>query len=308
MWRLSSPGHERLDTARSLDLNIGGSESNLAIGLARLNRRVAWWSRLPDNALGQHVSQTLRTFGVDTSGIYWQPGARLGTYFIEFGSHPRATQVIYDRANSAASQMQPTDFDWSILQRTRRLHVTGITPALSASCLETVRQAIHEAKQANVAVSFDLNYRAKLWTWDQCRPVLDELASQCPLVIGAVRDARSLLGDNTPVEKLARVLHERWNSATVILTNGETGVTAYDGSTDYNIPAFKVQIVDRVGAGDAFAVGLLSSLMDDKPLADAIRYGHAVAALKMTIPGDIALVSPAEVDRLLSEASADIQR
>ncbi len=310
MWRLSSPGHERLDTVRSLDLQVGGAESNLAIALARLKKRVAWWSRLPENALGQHVAQALRTYGVDVSGVYWQPNARLGTYFIEFGSSPRPTQVVYDRANSAASQMQPSDFDWSILKRTRRLHLTGITPALSASCLETVRHAIREANAANVPVSFDLNYRAKLWTWDQCRPVMDELASMCPLVIGAARDARSLLADDkTPLDELARILHERWQGATVLLTNGEIGVFAYDGTQNYHIPAFtNIQIVDRVGAGDAFAAGLLNALLDGKNLADAIRYGHAVAALKMTIPGDMALVSPTEVERLLSEASADIQR
>lgn len=308
MWRLSPPGHQRLDITRSLDVNIGGSESNLAIALARLGRRVAWWSRLPDNALGRHVAQSIHMHGVDVSGVYWQQNARLGTYFIEFGSPPRATQVIYDRANSAASQMQPEDFDWSLLRQTRRLHLTGITPALSASCLETMRHAVREARQIGTTLSFDLNYRARLWRWDDCRPVMDEMASQSSLVIGAVRDARSLLADETPVERLARVLYERWNGATVVLTNGEAGAVAFDGHQDYAIPAFRVQIVDRVGAGDAFATGLLDSLLDARPLAEAIRAGHAVAALKMTIPGDLALVTRAEVEGLLAEASHDIQR
>lgn len=125
---------------------------------------------------------------------------------------------------------------------------------------------------------------------------MDELASMCPLVIGAARDARSLLADDkTPLDELARILHERWKGATVLLTNGEIGVFAYDGTQNYHIPAFtKVQIVDRVGAGDAFASGLLNALLDGKNLADAICYGHAVAALKMTISGDMALVSPTE--------------
>jgi 2-dehydro-3-deoxygluconokinase len=309
MWRLSTPGHIRLDRADRLDINVGGAESNLAIGLARLGKKVAWWSRLPDNALGQHVSQTLRTFGVDVSGVYWQKGARLGTYFIEFGSAPRPTQVVYDRANSAASQMQPDDFDWSAFQYPKRLHLTGITPALSRSCLETLRRANAEARAAGMQISFDLNYRAKLWTWDECRPVMDELASQAHIVIGATRDAQSLIGEKISGEPLARRLHERWQGPTVVLTNGAEGASAFDGTDFYHVPSYTgIQVVDRIGAGDAFDVGLLYALLNGKSLAEALRYGHAVAALKMTMPGDMALVSPEEVEALLSQASTDVQR
>lgn len=309
MWRLSSPGYTRLDVTDSLDVNVGGAESNLAIALARLGKRVAWWSRLPTNPLGRHIAQTLRTFGVDTSGIYWQDGARLGTYFIEFGSAPRPTQVVYDRADSAASQMQPDDFDWSIFQRAKRLHLTGITPALSQSCLETVRRAMREARAAGTQISFDLNYRAKLWTWDECRPVMDELASQADLVIGATRDAQSLQNDSIEGEALVRALRQRWGGPTVILTKGSEGTYAYDGSLFHDVPAYTgVQIVDRIGAGDAFAAGLLCALLDGKSLPEAMRYGNAVAALKMTVPGDIALVNREEVEALLAERSSDIQR
>lgn len=310
MWRLSPPGFQRLDTTRSLDVQIGGAESNLAIALSRLGKQVAWWSRLPENPLGQHIAQTLKTFGVDVSGVYWETGARLGTYFIEFGSPPRATQVVYDRANSAASHMQPGDFDWSALERTRRLHLTGITPALSPSCLETVRHAIREATRAAVPVSFDVNYRAKLWTWDQCRPVIDELAGMCALVFTALRDARSLTQKpDANIEALARELHTRWNGAAVILTNGASEAVAFDGENLHSLPAFNVPtIVDRIGAGDSFDAGVLCGLLDGKPLPEAVRYGHAVAAIKMTIPGDIALTNRAEVERLLAEASHDVQR
>jgi 2-dehydro-3-deoxygluconokinase len=310
MWRLSAPGHQRLDVTDSLEVNVGGTESNVAIAMARLGKRVAWWSRLPANPLGRHVAQTLRTFGVDVSGVYWQPDARLGTYFIEFGSAPRPTQVVYDRAGSAASQMQPNDFDWSILQRAKRLHLTGITPALSASCLKTVRHAIKAGRAAGVQVSFDLNYRAKLWTWDKCRPVMDELAAQCDLVIGATRDAQSLVDDDQiSGEPLLRRLHARWQRPTVILTKGSDGAMGFDGSQIYDVPTFgNVQVVDRIGAGDAFDAGLFCALLDGQPLGAAMRYGNAVAALKMTMPGDFALVSRAEVDALLAAGSSDIQR
>ena len=310
MWRLSAPGATRLDVTSSLNVNVGGTESNLAIGLARLGKHVAWWSRLPDNPLGQHVAQVLRTFAVDVSGVYWQADARLGTYFIEFGSPPRPTQVVYDRADSVASQMQPDDFDWSLLRRAKRLHLTGITPALSSSCLETVRRALREGNAANVQVSFDLNYRAKLWTWDECRPVMDELASQCQLVIGATRDAQSLMDDMTLVdEPLLRALHKRWQGATVVLTKGSAGSIAFDGNQVYDVPTVSdVQVVDRIGSGDAFDAGLLCALLDGKPLPDALAYGNATAALKMTMFGDFALVSRTEVDALLAQSSTDVQR
>ena len=303
MWRLSPPGRERLDTTRSLDVNVGGSESNVAIALARLGKRVAWWSRLPDNGPGRHVAATLRMHGVDVSGVCWDNG-RLGTYFVEFGSPPRPTQVIYDRANSSASHMRPEDFDWSVIRHCRWLHLTGITPALSASCLETTRRAVHEARAANVPVSFDLNYRAKLWTPAQAAAVYDELAGCATVVIAAERDVRLMYGANGN----AHDLHERWNGAVVVLTRSADGAIAYDGKTDVEAPGYPVQVVDRVGAGDAFDAGLLCALLDGKPLGEALRWGNAVAALKLTMQGDIAVIHRAEVEHLLAEGSSAIQR
>ncbi len=138
MWRLSPPGRERLENTTTLDIHVGGAESNVAATLARVGKSVAWWARLPDNPAGRQVANTLRAQGVNTSGVRWSEG-RLGTYFVEFGGTPRPTQVIYDRADSTASQMTPDDFDWDMLHGTRWLHLTGITPALRSSCIETIR-------------------------------------------------------------------------------------------------------------------------------------------------------------------------
>ncbi len=303
MWRLSPPGHERLETARTLDIQIGGAESNVAIALARLGKQTAWWSRLPDNGPGHNVAHTLRFHGVDVSGVRWE-GKRLGTYFVEFGSPPRPTQVIYDRADSAASQMRPEDFDWGLLRQSRWLHLTGITPALSENCLETTRRAIHEARAAKIPTSFDLNYRAKLWTPEQAAPVYDELAGRSTVVIAAQRDVRLIYGPTITIQ----ALHKRWNGAVVILTNGVEGSDAYNGKTEFHADAFKVEVVDRVGAGDSFDAGLLCALLDGKPMGEALRWGNALAALKMTLQGDIAVVSKREIEHLLAEGSSLIQR
>ena len=311
MWRLAPAGVERLVTARNLDIQIGGAESNIAIALARLGKRVAWWSRLPRNALAENLLRELRGHGVDVSGVVLDPDedARLGTYFIEFGSSPRPTRVIYDRARSAASNMQPDDFDWAALRHTRRLHLSGITPALSASCQATVRRAVEEARLAGTHVTLDLNYREKLWSWDDCRPVVDDLARKSDLVISAARDARKLLQAQEEAASLAQRLYHRWRRPTVVITQGAQPTVAQDGRQTHYAPAFaEVAPVDRIGAGDAFAAGLHCALLEGTSLPEVLRFGNAVAALKLSMPGDVALVSRAEVDELLASGSGEIQR
>ena len=307
MWRLSPPGQERLEQTNTLDIHIGGAESNLAAALARLGKRVAWWSRLPENPVGRHVANAIRAQQVDVSGVRWGTG-RLGTYFVEFAPAPRATQVIYDRANSAASQMQPDDFDWGLLKQTRWLHLTGITPALSQSCLETVRHAIQEARAAGTAISFDLNYREKLWTAAQAAPILDELAAQCTLVISAKRDIQTVFQISGERETVMRRLHERWNGATVIVTAGSEGASAYAGEAVHHADVFSVPNPIRIGAGDAFDAGLLYALMEGKSLPEALTCGNALAALKLTIPGDIALITRQELETFLLNRSSEIAR
>jgi 2-dehydro-3-deoxygluconokinase len=307
MWRLSPPGQERLEQTNSLNIHIGGAESNLASALARLGKHVMWWSRLPENSLGRHVANMLRSQQVDVSGVRWSAG-RLGTYFVEFAPAPRATQVIYDRANSAASQMQPDDFDWTLLKQARWLHLTGITPALSQSCLATVRRAIQEAKAAGAAISFDLNYREKLWSAAQAASILDELVAQCNLIISAKRDIQTLFQISGERDFVLHTLHKRWNGATVVMTAGGEGTSAYDGQMVYHADVFSVPNPIRIGAGDAFDTGLLYALMESKPMSEALTYGNAVAALKLTIPGDIALITRQELDTFLSHQSTEVAR
>ena len=168
MIRLSPPGFEQIGSAHTLELRIGGSESNTAAALSCLGRKTAWWSKLPDNPLGRRIEADIRRRGVDTSSVIWSDHGRAGVYFIEFGAHPRPHHVTYDRALSAASTLSPEEVDWDILGEAKHLHLTGITCALSNSCAQTVERAVVEAKQRNLTVSFDVNYRAKLWAAPSC--------------------------------------------------------------------------------------------------------------------------------------------
>ncbi len=307
MLRLSPSGVNRLEASTALEMHIGGAESNVAVALARLGRRAMWWSRLPDNPLGKLVADKLRGYGVDTSGIRWVTNARLGTYFVEFGSPPRSTQVIYDRANSAASNMSPDDFDWSLLEAARWVHLTGITPALSDSCHATIQYALEQARQHQVPTSLDINFRARLWSAEQATTTLDPLAQQASYVIIAERDAKTLCGiSGAPAEVTVR-LSDRWHGAKVVLTRGTQGAAGFDGGF-HQAAAFAVANPIQIGAGDAFAAGLIHALLDAQSLSESMRYGCATAALKLTMPGDLALISSSEVEQLLNAGGLGISR
>jgi 2-dehydro-3-deoxygluconokinase len=307
MLRLSPPGLNRLEANSSLEIHIGGAESNVAVALARLGKRVAWWSRLPESPLGKLVAHKLNSYGVDTTGVRWIPQARLGTYFVEFGTTPRPTQVIYDRANSAASGMTPDDFNWSKVAESRWLHLTGITPALSDSCRTTIQHALEQAQQHGTPASLDINYRARLWPPDQAAAILDPLARLASVVIVAERDANTLFKVSGEPGDLTARLRDRWNGAVIVLTQSHAGASGYDG-TLHQVPAIPVPYPIQIGAGDAFAAGLIYALLDARPLAEALRYGCAVAALKLTMPGDLALISLGEVEQLLSAGGGGVAR
>jgi sugar/nucleoside kinase (ribokinase family) len=165
MIRLSPPGFQRVEQTNSLDIQIGGAEYNVACAAARLGLKAAWVSRLPDNPLGRRIANKAREHGVDTSSIVWAKEGRVGIYFLELGAAPRPSSVLYDRAPSAIAQIKPGEVDWKkVLGGAKWFHVSGITPALSDSAAQTTAEAVAVAKSAGVKVSYDLNYRKKLWS------------------------------------------------------------------------------------------------------------------------------------------------
>jgi 2-dehydro-3-deoxygluconokinase len=307
MLRLSPPGSLRLEQATSLDIAFGGTESNVAVALSRLGKRVAWHSRLPENPMGRQVAAALLKQGVNVDSVIWSKDERLGVYFIEYGSPPRGIQVWYDRADSAASKMTPDDLPLELIRSARWLHVTGITAALSESCAATVSAAVDTATERGVKVSLDVNYRAKLWDAATASSVLNPLCEKADVVIIAVRDAHTLWDAPMDAIETARMLQGRWGG-TVIVTRGEAGSVGYDGNDMAQVDAIPVEIIDRIGAGDAFAGGVICGLLDGLTLGGALQFGSAVAALKLTIPGDMALVTHAEVEALLNDPPGALNR
>ncbi len=309
MIRLSVPLGERLETAESLEVRIGGAESNVAVALARLGRRAAWCSVLPQNPLGRRIAGELRWHGVDISPVRWVERGRVGVYFLDTGAPPRPTQVLYDRAGSAIATADPDSIDPSIVEAARLLHLTGITPALSPTCREIARRLVERARQLSVPVCFDVNYRSLLWTPAEAAEVLAPFGHAASVLICGRADAATIWGLDGAAEDVLAGLVERFHTPVTVLTLGDGGALAQTAD-GYRLqaPSVPATLVDRVGAGDAFAAGFLHGYLDGEDIARGLRYGVALAALKLTLQGDLALVTPAELEAVVAGVPRTIVR
>ena len=307
MLRFSVPTGERLDDAQSLDVEIGGAESNVCIALARLSRRCAWVGRLPDHALGNAIVRALRADGVDVQAVRRVPNERLGTYFIEYATQPRAISVIYDRADSAAARMTVADVDWDYLLDTRVLHLTGITAALSDSSYTIVGEAIRRARAAGVLVSFDVNYRAKLWDAPTAGAKLRPLIADADLLLCKSADAALLFDCGGEPHDQMHSLQKLTRAQAICCTFGANGAALLHEDRFIQQPAIAVQIVDRIGSGDAFAAGVLDGWLDND-WEDGLRRGVALAAIALSQHGDRVLTSRAELAAVMAQTGHDIAR
>jgi 2-dehydro-3-deoxygluconokinase len=315
MLRLSVPAGRRLDDTRTLDMELAGAESNVSVALARLDWRVGWVSRMPDHALSNAILRALRSDGVDIAAVKRVPDERLGTYFIEFATPPRSTQVIYDRANSAASRMTSADVEWDYLLDTRVLHLTGITAALSESCYDLLVEAVQRARAAGVTVSFDVNYRARLWSAEIAGEKLRPLIRDADILFCKGTDAAALFGcEGEPPELMMR-LKALTHAAALFCTFGENGASLLYNGEFVTQPALPVQIVDRIGSGDAFAAGVLdgwlsrsTSQTEASAFREGLRRGVALAAIALSQFGDRVLSSRAELNATLAAERLDIAR
>ncbi|MCE9561211.1 MAG: sugar kinase [Planctomycetes bacterium] len=317
MVRLAPPHFQRLEQARSLDIEIGGAEFNTAAGLTRLGRTAGWVSRLPDNPLGKLIANRVREAGVSTDFVQYVPDARCGLYFLEFGASPRPSSILYDRKDSATAGVACGMFDWpKIFTGAKWFHVTGITAALSFGAAEVVDEAMHAAHAANMSVSVDLNYRSKLWTREHASQVMGLLLPMCDVLIASEADAEHLFGiTGNDFTEVAKQLVDKFGVKTVVGTRREADLVwknkfacvGYSAGKTYESAWYEVEIVDRLGAGDALASGLIHGLLDGD-LKKGVDYGAAMGALKHTIPGDIPWINRDEVEAALKGQGLRIKR
>ncbi|MBK8046311.1 MAG: sugar kinase [Anaerolineales bacterium] len=307
MLRLSVPAGRRLETAAQFDVNPGGAEANVVALLARLGWRTSWAGALPASPLGRLVAGSLRSAGVAVDNVVWSATGRMGVYFVEFAASPRPTQVLYDRANSCAAQLTPAQMAWGDLLDTRLLHLTGITPALSASCAEVVLEALDRAHRAGVPVSFDVNYRQALWEPSQAAAVILPMLQGIDLLFCAKRDASQLFACVGRPETMLRDLAGLTQAKTVVLTLGDEGVIAWNGEEYMRAPAVPVESVDRLGAGDALAAGVMHGWLQDD-LQKGLRAGVALAALALSQYGDMVVTTAGELESLLADSKSAVLR
>lgn len=307
MLRYSVPVGERLERAQHLAIHPGGAEANMLGGLSCLGRRCAWISGLPNNPLGRIITNHLHLAKVNTDGVVWFEEGRVGTYYLEFATPPRATQVYYDRANSCAARLEPSQIDWAFLLDTRLLHLTGITPALSASCLALTQEAIARAKAAGIPISFDVNFRGKLWTPRQAAEVIKPMIQDIDLLFCGQGDARLLFGCSGSPQEIIRSMSELSNAKTVVVSVGDEGVMAWDGQTLHHSPAHPVEIIDRLGAGDAMAAGIIHGWLNGD-LVRGLAYGQVMAGLCLSMHGDMVISTRDEVESLLAGSVGSLNR
>ena len=331
MLRLSPPGSERLLQSPVLAAMFGGAEANVAVSLAHWGCESVYVTRLPANPIGEAAIRALRAEGVRTDDIV-RGGERLGIYFAESGASQRPSTVVYDRAHAAISDIDPATLDWRhLLRGASWLHVSGITPALGPKPARCVADALAAARAASVATSLDLNFRRKLWSPAEAQATLRPLLKHVNLVIANEEDLQSALGFDVPgVDvKSGRLNATEYRDVTrrvcelgptqVAITlresvsasdNGWSAILGGSALPDMlQSPRYDIRIVDRIGAGDAFAAGLIYGTATGRSPVDALRFAVAAGALKHTIPGDFNRVSIGEVERLArGDESGRVQR
>jgi 2-dehydro-3-deoxygluconokinase len=268
----------------------------------------AWLSALPDNLLGRRAAREIASHGVDVSGVRWVPGGRMGTFFVELSVPPRPISVIYDRAGSAASAMDAASVEWDVVEGARAVHLTGVTPALSPSCRHLAAEVVGRAGAAGVLVSLDVNYRRMLWEPGECREVVGALARGADLVIATAEDARDVFGLDGRPEDVVAALAAETGARHTVLTVGSAGAHWASGGEQGSHPGYpEAEIVDRIGAGDAFAAGTLLGLLEDD-LAYGVALGVAMSALKLGIYGDPMTLTKEEVVRLMEGRGRTVSR
>ena len=330
MLRLSPKGNYRFVQSDSFQVIPGGGEANVAVSLANYGHASYFVSKLPAHEIGQIAVNGLRRYGVNTDYIV-RGGDRVGLYYAETGASMRPSKVIYDRANSAIAEADPSDFNFDeIMEGADWFHWSGITPAISDKAAELTRLACEAAKRHHVTVSVDLNFRKKLWTSEKAIAVMRPLMKYVDVCIGNEEDAQLCLGfkpdadveggktDAEGYYGIFKGMMKEFGFKYVVSTLRESfsathngwKALIYDGKEFYQSKHYDINpIIDRVGGGDSFSGGSIHGMLTYKEQAKALEFAVAASALKHTIPGDFNVVSTSEVESLAGgNANGRVQR
>ncbi|MEL6149494.1 MAG: sugar kinase [Chloroflexota bacterium] len=305
--RYSVPIGTRIEQARSFDVNITGTEANVSSLVSRLGWRCGWITGLPNSPLGRRVASEYGMSGLDMSAVVWKDEGRLATYYVEYGLPPRGTQVYYDRKNTVFTGLTPDDIDWDYLLDTRLLHLSGLTVPLSDSVNQIINEAVKRAKAKKIPISFDMNYRSRIWTTEEAAAAVEPIIRQVDVLFFARGDATRMYGFSQEPEKLIEQLATITDAGFIVASLSKDGIIAWDREQHYFEETHRIDVIDRIGAGDAMVAGVLHGWLQGD-CAKALKYGVTTAALALTQYGDPVLVNRHELESLLTNTNADINR
>lgn len=319
MLRFSTENNNKIVQSDSFRVDYGGGEANVAVSLANFGIKSEFVTKLPINSLSESILKYLKGNGVETKNIIFG-GERLGTYFLEVGTSIRSSSVIYDRKNSSFSNLHYSELDIeNILQDCEILHLSGITPALSKNCKILIDNLIKQAKKMNILISFDFNYRSKLWTLEEATPILTSYLPFIDICFAGILDAKYILklGEHNDLKKYYEEITKKYPNIKYLAStkreihsvnnNSLTGFIFKNGELVQS-KKYRFEIVDRVGGGDAFAAGILFGIYNNLTLQENVEFATVSSAYKHTIRGDANICSKEEIYNILNQGVSSVSR
>ncbi|MBE6912574.1 MAG: sugar kinase [Oscillospiraceae bacterium] len=315
MLRLSAPDKEKISQSETFEKNCGGSEFNVASGAANLGIRAAVVTKLPKNKLGHFISRRIRYGNVSDDYVVWDDTdtKRLGIYYYENGVFPRKSAVVYDRANASVCSLSLSEIPDDIYKRTRVFHISSISLALSPMLRETALQMIKLMKANGVAISFDVNYRAALWSEEEARSVVEKIFPMVDILFVSEETSRRMLRRTGTLDEIMKGYADDYGCKIVATTRREVasptrhnfGSRVYFDGKFYEEEHYKnIEVIDRVGSGDAYVAGVLFAILTGKSVEEAMCYGNALSAIKNTVIGDMSISSIDEVESVIKSHRA----
>ncbi len=329
LLRLSPPNYEKIRTACDFKVTYGGAEANVAASLANLGISSTYFTVVPDSSIGKAAIRYLRSNDVHCSPCIYSEEGRMGIYFLEEGFGVRSSKVTYDRKDSSFATFDFTRLDFKeILKSFNWLHLSGITPALSENCRKLIMLALKAAKELDITVSFDCNFRSALWEWQTARDCITQYLPYVDVLFGIepinlpdengkdLKDGMSMNPTYKEQDRIFRELHKRYNFKAIgrhvryVHSGSENSLKAflwYDGET-YESKTFRFNILDRVGGGDAFASGAIYAIMRQMKPDDIVNFAVATSVIKHTMHGDFNITDDEESIRKLMNQEFEIRR
>ena len=311
MLRLSPPDKEKISQSEIFEKNCGGSEFNVTSGAANLGVRAAVITKLPKNKLGHYVARRIRYGTVSDDYVVWDYSEerRLGIYYYESGVYPRKSAVVYDRADSSVCSLDISEIPSDIYEKTRVFHFSSISLALGETLRNTTLAVMRKMKENGVAISFDVNYRATLWSEEEAREVICGVLPFVDILFVSEETSRRMMGKTGTLDEIMKSYADEFGCKIVATTRREVvsptkhnfGSRIYYNGEFFEEPHYMgIEVIDRVGSGDAYVAGVLYGLLTGNDVARAMSYGNALSAIKNTVSGDMSISSIDEVDQIIA--------